>query len=79
MRFLGLLRSGVVLSIADGPDRLVGDADAAQGIALHIRQAQAELPVEQRFRLAAFRCSKRLADAQDDIESGSQGEPLPFG
>ena len=32
MCILGLLRSGVVLGIADRPDRLVGDADTAQGV-----------------------------------------------
>ena len=74
MRILGLLRSGVVVSIADRPDRLVGDADAAQGVALHIRQSQPELAVEQRFCLVRFTLFQGLPDAQDDIESGSQGD-----
>lgn len=69
MRILSLLRSGMVVSIADRPHRLVGYANAGQGSERHVGQSRVELPVEQRFSLMGLTLLQGLADAQDHVEA----------
>ena len=61
--------------MADCPDRFVRDGQAGQGVSRHASQSLDELPVEHRFGLVGLTLVQSLADAEDHVEAGGQGNP----
>ena len=75
VRLLSLLGGGAVSGMADCPDRFVRDGQAGQGIRRHAGQSLDELPSSTASVWSGLTLVQRLADAEDHVETGGQGNP----
>ena len=70
-----LLGSCLVSGIADRPDWLVRKDQPGQSIGRHASQPVDDLPIKHRFGLAGLALLQSLADAEDYVEIGGEGNP----